>query len=213
MAVIKRKLGSAFSSAERQLLARLKTPDQIQSFIDTIPYSTESVYRAPLAVIRERCGHCFDGAVLAAMCLRNIGHPPLILELLPNRRDDDHIIALFRVSGYWGAVAKSNFVGLRYREPIFKGLRELVLSYFENYFNSAGEKTLRGYTGALNLAAFDRYSWTTENRTMELIGQRLDQTRRYNLLSPAMARRLSPVDPLTLKAGLLGANPQGLFKV
>src|SRR5262245_48229757 len=122
---------AALTPTELSQIRRLTTPAKIQAFLDDIPYSTEDRYRCPLTVLRERCGHCFDGALFAAAMLRRLGHKPRILDMLPNRRDDDHILALFQRDGYWGALAKSNFAGLRYREPIYRTLRELVLSYFE----------------------------------------------------------------------------------
>lgn len=112
-------------------MARLSNPSRIQAFLDELAYSTEPIYRCPLRVLRERTAHCFDGALFAAAALRCLGYPPLIVDLLPNGRDDDHLLALYRVDGHWGAVAKSNFVGLRFREPIHRTLRELALSYFE----------------------------------------------------------------------------------
>jgi hypothetical protein len=145
------------TKSESQLLNRLRTPNRIQAFLDELTYSTEEAYRCPLRVLHERVAHCYDGALLAAALLRRLGHPPLILEMLPNRRDDDHLLALFKEDGHWGAVGKSNFVGLRFREPIHRTLRELVLSYFEQFYNVEGEKTLRGYTLPLNLKPFDRY--------------------------------------------------------
>ena len=135
------------SPSERQLLSGLESPAAIQAFLNTIPYSEDHFYRCPLRVLRERKGHCFDGALFAAMALRRIGYPPLILELIPNERDDDHILALFKQDGCWGAVAQSNFTGLRYREPVYRSLRELVMSYFEDFFNSVGEKTLAAIVG------------------------------------------------------------------
>jgi len=195
------------------MFPRLSTPARIQAYLDETPYSAEDCYRSPRSVVRDRKAHCFDGAVFAAAMLRRLGHKPLIVDLLPNERDDDHMLALFRVEGRLGAVAKSNFSGLRYREPIFRTLRELVLSYFEDYFNSAGEKTLRAYTVSLNLAGFDRQDWLTDDATMDTITEALDHIRKVPLITKRMVRRLLPVDPLALKAGLLGSNPQGLLKL
>ena len=195
------------------LFPRLPTPALIQAYLDETPYSAEDRYRCPLSVVRDRKAHCFDGAVFAAAMLRRLGHSALIVDLLPNERDDDHMLALFKVDGRLGAVAKSNFSGLRYREPIFGSLRELVLSYFEDYFNSAGEKTLRAYTVSLNLARFDQQDWLARDETMDTIASALDTIRKVPLITKHMARRLQPVDPLTLKAGLLGSNPDGLFKL
>jgi hypothetical protein len=137
---------------ERQTLAGLDSPAAIQAFLDDIPYSTDDFYRCPLRVLRERTAHCFDGALFGAAALRRLGYPPLILDMLAER-DDEHLLALYRVDSHWGAVAKSNFAGLRFREPVYRSLRELVMSYFEDYFNADGEKTLRGYTVPLDLSA------------------------------------------------------------
>ncbi|MBC7264833.1 MAG: hypothetical protein H5T64_10840 [Chloroflexi bacterium] len=197
---------------ERELLAGLTSPIRIQVFLDELPYSTDAIYRCPLRVLRERVAHCFDGALFAAAALRRLGHPPLILELLPNGRDDDHLVALYKCDGHWGAVAKSNVVGLRFREPVYRTLRELVMSYFEQYFNVEGEKTLRGYTMPLNLKVFDKYNWMVSDEPLERIAQRLDQMRRVSILTPSMAAKLAPVDERSLQAGLLGANEAGLFK-
>jgi hypothetical protein len=132
--------------------------------------------------------------------------------LLSNGRDDEHLLALFKVDGHWGAVAKSNFVGLRFREPVYRSLRELAMSYFEQYYNIEREKTLRGYTGPLNLRRFDRFDWMTKDEPMELIARRTDEIRRIDLLPPGLAERLSPVDERSYQAGLTGADPNGLFK-
>jgi hypothetical protein len=202
----------ALTSAERRQIAPLTTPAKIQAFLDAIPYSTEERYRSPLTVLRERAGHCFDGALFAAALLRRLGHPPRILDLLPNARDDDHLLALFQRDGHWGALAKSNFAGLRFREPVYRTLRELVLSYFADYFNSAGEKTLRGYTAPLNLAAFDKLHWMTCDDRLDDIGVRLGQIRSFRLLTPRMAAALARVDERSYQAGMLGTNAAGLFK-
>jgi len=133
--------------------------------------------------------------------------------MLPNGRDDDHLLALYQVEGYWGAVAKSNFVGLRYREPIYRTLRELVMSYFEQYFNVAGEKTLVGYTRPLNLKAYDRQDWTVRDEPLDLIAQRLDEIPKVMVITPAMVARLSLVDERSYQAGLLGVNEAGLYRM
>lgn len=200
------------TKTEQRLLARLDTPNKIQLFLDDLAYSSEVVYRCPLQVLRQCTCQCFDGALFGAAMLRRLGHPALILNLLPNTRDDDHVLALFKHRGYWGAVAKSNFVGLRFREPIFRTLRELVLSYFEHYYNVTGEKTLRGYTLPLNLKTFDRFQWMTTDTPLEQIAQRLDEIRRVFILERHMIARLSLVDKRSRRAGLLGANKAGLYQ-
>jgi hypothetical protein len=200
------------SDTERNSLRELTSPVKIQTFLDDIAYSTDDFYRCPVRVLRERTAHCFDGAMFAAAALRRIGHPPLILDLLSNGRDDEHLLALFKTDGYWGAVAKSNFVGLRFREPVYRTLRELAMSYFEQYYNVHREKTLRGYTGPLNLKRFDRFEWMTRDAPLELIAQRTEEIHRIDLITPSMAERLSPMDARSYQAGLCGADPKGLFK-
>jgi hypothetical protein len=200
------------TDSEREIINGLTDPARIQGFLDNIPYSTDDFYRCPLRVLRERTAHCFDGAMFGAAALRRIGYPPLILDLLSNGRDDEHLLALYKADGHWGAVAKSNFVGLRFREPVYRSLRELAMSYFEQYFNVEREKTLRGYTGPLNLKSFDRFDWMTRDESLELIAQRTEKTRRICLLSPSLTQRLSPVDERTYRSGLTGADPKGLFK-
>jgi hypothetical protein len=197
---------------EERLLARLDSPGNIQHFLDRLTYSTVTLYRAPLQVLRERTCQCFDGAVFGAAMLRRLGYPALVLDLLPNKRDDDHVLALFRQNGRWGAVAKSNFVNLRFREAVYRTVRELVMSYFEHYYNVQREKTLRGFTRPLDLKTFDRRQWMTRDETMELISQRLDEIRRVHLLTKPMIARLSPVDVLSSRAGLFGANKAGLYR-
>ncbi len=210
---------SAFEEFERLLsvdaraiVSRFTGPAAIQGFLDSIPYSTADFYRCPLRVLQDRTAHCFDGAVFAAAALGRIGYPPLILDILSNGRDDEHLLALFKVGGCWGAVAKSNFVGLRFREPVYRSLRELVMSYFEQYYNLEREKTLRGYTGPLNLKRFDRLNWMTSDETMELIAQRTEEIRRVMLIDAEMEKRLSPVDERSYQAGLTGSDPSGIYQ-
>jgi len=202
----------ALTAAERRVLKGLSSPARIQAFLDGIAYSTDEFYRCPLRVLRDGKAHCFDGAVFAAAMLRRIGYPALILDMLSNGRDDEHLLALFKAEGVWGAVAKSNFVGLRFREPVYRSVRELAMSYFEQYYNLEREKTLRGYTGPLDLERFDRLDWLTEDGPLDLIAQRTDEMRRIELITPSMARRLNPVDDRAYAAGLQGADPDGLFK-
>lgn len=202
----------ALSHSERQAVARLTRPRDIQAFLDELPYSAEAIYRCPLRVLRERLAHCFDGALFAAAALRRLGCAPLIVDLVPSTRDDDHLLALYKREGHWGAVAKSNFVGLRFREPVYRTLRELVMSYFEQYYNVAREKTLWGYTVPLNLQAFDKLNWMSRDEPLERIAQRLDEIRRVPVLTATMIAGLSPVDERSYQAGLLGVNEAGLYR-
>lgn len=198
--------------SESRLLAGLTTPSRIQIFLDSIEYSEEERYRCPLTVLRDRKGHCFDGALFAAAMLRRIGHPPLITDIIPNDNDDDHLLALYKVRDHWGAVAKSNYSGLRFREPVYRTLRELILSYFEDFFNAIGEKTMRAYTRPLDLTAFDRLGWMTNDEPLDAIGEKLDEIQKFKPLTSRMIRNLSFADQRSVQAGLLGAKAEGLFK-
>jgi len=202
----------SLTKQERRILSGLHSPARIQAFLDSIPYSTDDFYRCPLRVLRERTAHCFDGALFAAAALRLIGLPPLIVDMLPNDRDDEHLLAVYKIADHWGAVGKSNFVGLRFREPVYRNLRELIMSYFELFYNIEREKTLRGYTRPLNLATFDRLNWMTSDEHLEAIATRTDEIQRRPLLARRMVRRLSPLDKRSYEAGLLGTNLDGLYQ-
>ena len=149
-----------FDAAERAVFRRLATPEKIQRFLDDLAYNKEhdgETCRSPRRVLRDRTAHCMEGALFGAAALRMLGHPPLLLDL-EAVRDDDHVLAIFRERGHWGALAKSNYSGLRYREPVYRTLRELAMSYFEHYYNLKREKTLRNYSRPVNLRRFDSTS-------------------------------------------------------
>ncbi len=194
-----------------RVLGRLSDPVAIQAFLDRVPYSADPVYRSPRSVLRDRKAHCFDGAVFAAAALRRLGHVPLLVDMRAVR-DDDHIIAVFRRDGHFGAVAKSNFVGLRFREPVFRNLRELMLSYFEDFFNVDREKTLRSYSAPLDLSRFDPLGWETRDGAMDVIAARLDTARHFPLITARQEARLARVDERFFRAGMLGINRAGLYK-
>lgn len=202
---------SHLTGDETRALRALKTPAGVQAFLDAVPYSAESAYRSPRQVLRDRRAHCFDGAVLAAAALRLLGHPPRLLDLRAER-DDDHVLCLFRRGSLWGAVAKSNCTGLRFREPVHRTLRELVMTYFEDYFNTEGEKSLRAYSLPVDLARFDALGWETDPAAMERIAVALDEARHFPLLPRGGARRLAPVDRRAYEAGFLGADGAGLYR-
>jgi len=206
------KFLSKLTETEKELIVKLNTPFAIQEFLDQVTYSSDDFYRCPLQVLRDRLAHCFDGALFAAAALRLIGFRPLVLDMIPNSNDDDHILALFQVDRHWGAVAKSNFSGLRFREPVYRNLRELTMSYFEQYYNVEREKTLRGYTKPFSLAAFDHLDWMTSDDSLEVIAQHFDEVPSYRLITESMAARLHAVDERSHQAGLLGSVSGGLFK-
>jgi hypothetical protein len=189
----------------------LDSPRAIQDFLDQVPYSTDPIYRSPRSVLRDRRAHCFDGALLAAAALERFGHPPRLLDLAAEN-DDDHVLALYQVDGLWGAVAKSNTTTLRFREPIHRTLRELVLTYFEFYYNLNSVKSLRSYSVPLPLARFEHAHWRTDDATMDQIAAALDAARHLPLLPRRALTRLERVDAKVYAAGLLGADPDGLYQ-
>lgn len=198
-------------AAERTLLLGLDSPAALQAFLDELPYSADPFYRCPRRVLRDRRAHCFDGALLAAAGLRCLGLPPLVVDLYAER-DDDHMLAVWQRDGCWGALAKSNFVGLRYREAIYQSLRELVMSYFEVFYNVLGEKTLRGFTVPLDLAQLDALDWMAADAGLEALAERFDALDRTPLLTPGMLAGLSRMDPRSFAAGMLGTDAAGVYR-
>jgi hypothetical protein len=182
-----------FTPAELRKLRSLKTPYGIQRFLDDIPYHVADTAWSPREVLRERTAHCFEAAVFAAAALRVNGFPPLLLDL-EAEHDTDHVLALYRVNGHWGVLAKSNFIGLRYREPVYRTLRELAMSYFNTYCNLRRERTLRTFSRPVNLARFDRQHWMTTEEPVWFIANYLCGIFHYELLQPGMVRRLHRLD-------------------
>lgn len=199
-----------WSADELAVLCRLGTPEAIQEYLDAMPYNDEITCRSPRRVLRDRKAHCMEGALFAAAGLERLGHPPIVVDMRAER-DDDHIIALFRQGGRLGALAKSNYTGLRYRSPVYRSLRELVMSYFEDYFNPLGELTLRGYTRPLDLRQQRFGQWRTRPDDLDDIGEHMDRLPVTWLLTAEEAAALRPVPPALMEAGLLGANPKGLW--
>lgn len=202
-----RKGQFGFSPAERAVFRRLGAPEKIQRYLDCeVAYNTEAdgeTCRSPRRVIRDRTAHCMEGALFGAAALRMIGYPPLLLDLAAVR-DDDHVLAIYRQRGRWGAVAKSNYAGLRYREPVYRTLRELAMSYFEHYFNPRREKTLRGYSRAVNLRRFDGMGWMTAEEDVWAVPEYLCKVAHRPLIDGRMATRLSLVDDRLFAAGNVG---------
>lgn len=195
-----------FTPAERAVFRRLSSPEKIQRFLDDLAYNKEPggpTCRSPRRVLPDRTGHCMEGALFGAAALRMIGHPPLLLDL-EAVRDDDHVLAIFRQRGCWGAVAKSNYSGLRYREPVYRTLRELVMSYFEHYYNLRREKTLRHYSRPVNLRRFDPIRWMTAEEDVWPVPEYLCTIRHTAVMPPRLVRHLGRVDARLFAAGLLG---------
>ena len=194
-----------FTRGEWRALRALRSPAGIQRALDAMPYHLGQTAWSPRRVLRAGTAHCLEGAIFAAAALRVLGLPPLLLDL-EAVQDTDHVVAVFRVDGRWGAIAKSNFAGLRYREPVYRGLRELAMSYFEGYMNLRGQRTLRAYSQPVDLARFDgtRPGWMTASEDLWWVAEHLAAIPHRALLTPPMVRRLSTVDRRSRTAALVG---------
>lgn len=191
--------------SEARLLSSLTPAWRIQEYLDTsLLYDTKGgTCRSPRRVIRDGECQCMDGALFAAAALRMQGHPPLILDL-EAEQDDDHVLAVFKTRHGWGAIGRSNYSGLRYREPVYRSLRELVMSYFESYFNLRREKTLRAYSRPVNLARFDSIHWMTSEEDLWDIPNHLVVIPHVKVASPEAISTYSRVDRRLFAAGLVG---------
>ena len=202
---IRRGRHESFGLPPRNLrtLRALNTPARIQQFVDALPYQYANTAWSPRRVLRERKGHCLEGALLAAAALRINGHPPLLMDM-EAVHDDDHVVAIYRECGLWGSIAKSNFAGLRFRAPIYRTLRELALSYFEHYYNLRGERTLRSYSRPVNLARLDSRHWMTSEEDVWCVPECLSAARHYPLFPDKVARALPRLDRRSFEAGMHG---------
>src|SRR5215475_8947173 len=192
-----------FTPSELRKLRSLKTPAGIQKFLDDLPSNLSYTARSPKNVLNDRVASCLEGGIFAAAALRIIGFPPLIFDLEADQ-DTDHVVAVFKVRDHWGAVAKSNFTGCRYREPVYRSLRELAMSYFNIYFNLRGERTLRRYSRPVNLARFDDKNWMTTEKPTWFIAEYLCEIPHISLLTPAMEKNLTRLDRRSMSAEMVG---------
>lgn len=207
------KFEQMLSTSEMIQVREMNTPHRIQKFLDSIEYPAGEENRSPIEVLRERQAHCLDGGLFGAALLRRIGYPALIVDMQPEPgTDDDHVLALYEEFNCWGAVAKSNFSGLRLREPIYPTVRELVLSYFNDFFNMEGHKTLRAYTPPIDMEEFDDQNWMTDPSGVDAVEVYLKTTELIPLITPEQAEYLSLVDERSFRAGTLGLNPDGVYK-
>ena len=197
------KSGWGFTPAELRKLRSFRTPHGIQRALDAMPYHLADTAWSPRTVLRENTSHCYEGALFAAAALRINGFPPLILDL-EAEHDTDHVIAVYQVEGHWGSIAKSNYTGCRYREPIYRTLRELALSYFEVYFNLRGDRTLRTFSRPVHMKRFDHLAWMTTDKPVWFVAEYLLTISHTPLISRAQGKRLHRLDRRSFQAGCLG---------
>ncbi len=191
------------SRAELRAVRALKTPYGVQRFLDELPYNLGYTARSPKHVLHEQTASCLEGGIFAAAALRVLGFPPLIFDL-EAEQDTDHVVAIFKVHGHWGAVAKSNFTSCRYREPVYRTLRELAMSYFNIYFNLRFARTLRRYSRPVNLARFDHLNWMTTDKPVWFIAEHLCQIPHISLLTSSMKKNLNRLDPRSVAGEMIG---------
>jgi len=194
-----------FTEKEVKVFRSLNTPKKVQDFLNKIPANFEQdgeTVLSPRRVLQENRAHCMEGAIFAAVALRFHGYKPLVLDLTTVKDDDDHVVAVFKHKGHWGAISKTNHAVLRYSEPIYKSIRELVMSYFHEYFtNHDGKKTLRSYSLPVDLSRFDKQGWMTSEGDVWYVPEYLFEVPHTPILSRSQIAMLRKADPIEIKAG------------
>ena len=218
----------AFNKKEITLMQKLNTPAKIQDFLNTLKFNFEEPARnassiasaggkgvtlkSPIMTLREGNAHCMEGAILGAYILSNHGHKPLILHLKTTKGDFDHVVALFKQDSFWGALSKTNHAVLRYREPVYRNVRELVMSYFHEYFLDTGAKTLREFSRPLNLNVFES-GWERMEGDLWGIDQELDKIKHYKIVPNKIIKKLRKADKIEIEAGKIAEYPSSRAKL
>jgi hypothetical protein len=189
----------------RKKFHQLDTPFAIQNYLDNLPYRGEDRDRSPLNVMLDGQGHCLDGGFLAALCLWRIGFKPLLIDIVTDPGvDDDHVLALYRIEGRWGALAKTNYINLGFREPVYKSLRELVMTYFEHFASIRKQKVLTGYTRPIDASRYTHLNWAWDEAGANILYHKHFYGRApIPLLTDSMKKRLSPVTDRAYEAETL----------
>ena len=195
-----------YSKKESSLFKNLNSPARIQNYLNTLKFNFEKrgeTCMSPRFVIKNKTAHCMEGAMFAAAALEFNGYKPLVMDLRAIDKDFDHVVAVFKKFGCYGAISKTNHAVLRYREPIYKSLRELAMSYFHEYFLSDGKKTLREYSKLLNLNYFNKLDWRTSDKNLFAIPKYIDKIKHYKILNNQQIKNLRKADKIEIKAGEL----------
>lgn len=188
---------------EKVIFQKLNTPIKIQNFLDTLPFNFEKdveTYYSPREVLKNKKAHCLEGALLAALALWLHGDQPLILDLKAPK-EIDHVIAIYFRNGFYGAISKTNHACLRFRDPVYKTVRELVLSYYHEYFdNKTGKKLLMQYSNPINLSK-QKINWTISGEKLDWIVDVIEDAKHYNIVTPKNMKLLRPADKVERKGG------------
>src|SRR3989344_1028387 len=193
-----------FDKKELNILRKLNTPRKIQDFLEELEINFEEngdTCKSPRVVLKTRKAHCVEGAMLAATILRINGYKPLVVDLTSNKKDYDHVVAVFKQDGLWGAISKTNHASLKYRDPIYKSIRELVLSYFNEYFLDSGKKTLRSYSMPVDLSRFDKLNWVTSKKDVWFVPEYLGKIKHIPIVNKKQIFNLRKAETIEIEAG------------
>ncbi len=199
---------NSFTKKEIALIKSLNTPAKIQNYLNNLQFNFEhegASLKSPLCVIRANRAHCMEGALLGAYVLKEHGFKPYIMLLKADNKDFDHVVVPFKIGGFWGALSKTNHAVLRYREPVYKNLRELAMSYFHEYFLDDGTKTLRAYSELLDLNTFQD-DWATLDGDLWGIDEELDKIKHYEIVPKNYIKKLRKADRVEIQAGKIVEN-------
>ncbi len=194
------RLRALLSPGERRVFQKLSTPQKIQDLLDHFPAnvltSREHTMRSPRMVLKKKKAHCVEGAMLAAAALAYHGRPPLLMYLESSNDDYDHVVALFKEDGRWGAISKTNYPVLRWRDPVYKNFHELAMSFFHEYVLDNGKKTMRAYSAPFNVRSYDPASWITAQGNVDWLPEALGATRHFPVAPPKRMRALRRASPI-----------------
>jgi hypothetical protein len=204
------RVENAVANREINIFKKFKNPYSIQTFLNRLKYNPNYETKSPRRVASVKTANCFEGALFAAAALKWLGHKPLIVDLIAVN-DDDHVIAIFKQNDHYGAVAKSNTTTLRFREPVYRSLRELIMSYFDFYINILGYKSLRSYSNPVNLSIFDKYNWISTDEDLEFIGDYLYKIKHHKIINRTMINSLNIADKQFRNICFTGSVKKGLF--
>lgn len=199
------RLRKVLDAPARQIMVRLSTAQKIQDYLDTLPINYElggETYMSPARTIREKTAHCMEGALLAAAALAYHGQKPLLMDFQTSDDDEDHVVALYKQNGYWGAISKTNHAILRFRDPVYKTPRELAMSYFNEYMLENGAKTMRAYSAPYDLSKFAPEKWVAVEEDLQWIVDDLDWSRHFPAIpkkNQRVIRKVSKIERASLK--------------
>ena len=197
------RLKKLLTSEEAQIFRKLNSSGKIQDYLNALPINFElagETYLSPRLVLKEKRAHCFEGALFAAAVLAYHGEKPFLMDLQSHKKDDDHVVVLFVENGYWGAISKTNHPILRYRDPVYKGPRELAMSYFHEYAMRDGRKSLVAYSAPFDLSRFSPQTWVTTEEDLDWLVEKLDTSRHFPIVPRRNARKLRKADAIELVA-------------